>query len=1159
MARRSSRRLIVALTVVAVLAAGLIIATGVPNLLRVPPASAAPTCAVGADTWNGTTDSWYNPSDWSTGAIPTSTTDACLPAGSYTVTIAGNGGIDAQVATLDILSAPSMVPTLIITHDPGNDAGHLTSSGDITNAGTIQIGDSGTNTESILSIGGTLTNTGTIDTQGCCNTDQSIGGSIDNEGTFTVNSGSEAELNNGGSTFTNTGSISIAATDNMTVTGGTFDLNGGTLTNDGTFLQVGGTFNHNGGTVSGNNPYLDGVALAPDPSSGSATFFVYGSNTLTSDVSSDDTVVITHDSDNNPGTLTVSSDLTNAGTIEVGDTGSNVPEFLTVSGGTLTNTGTLETEGEFGSTIQTISGNIDNQETFTFNSSAHLDPGQIDDYGTMTAADGITLTNVDDTLVVEPGGTFTVDPTGIYTQDSGATLGVTVISPDTTYTGISGGTTHLDGTLQVTTIGSPAGGSAWPIISGVSSTGTFATYEFGVWDYTEDYSTTGLTLVAPASTGTATATVTTTATPAALGGDASDSVKVTGGGATPTGTATFFYCYSATTITMCSSSATEIDPGSEPVALVDGDASSPASVPVDNAGYYCFFASYSGDSTYAGPTTTDTGSECFQVTGTATATVTTTDTPAGLGGDASDSVKVTGGGATPTGTATFFYCYSATTITTCSSSGTEIGSPVSLVDGDASSSSITVEDAGYYCFFASYSGDSTYAGPTTTDADSECFTVPTASGIATVTTRATPAGLGGDASDSVKVTGGGATPTGTATFFYCYSVTFITTCSSSRGTEIDPVSEPVTLVDGEADSPASVPVEDAGYYCFFASYSGDSNYAGPTTADTGLECFTVSGSTAPTSPPTTTPFPNQIYGTDAVGTSIAISEAEYPTAGSAKAVVLARDDFFSDALAGGPLAAAVDGPLLITEGAPISSTLDPRVQAEIERVLPKGGTVYILGGDQALSPNIDAALEALGYIVVREAGIDEYATAVDIANTIATTSWGTPSTIFEATGLYFYDALSAVPAAVEEHAAILLTHGSTQSPETAAYLAEHPGDTRYAVGGPLAALGADPTAIGVYGQDLFNTSAAVASYFFPHPSIFGVATAADFPDALGGGVFMVSGGRMGPILLVNPSTPLPPEILPYLAGLAVGTESYVFGGPLAVGASVLSALQAAVG
>ena len=49
---------------------------------------------------------------------------------------------------------------------------------------------------------------------------------------------------------------------------------------------------------------------------------------------------------------------------------------------------------------------------------------------------------------------------------------------------------------------------------------------------------------------------------------------------------------------------------------------------------------------------------------------------------------------------------------------------------------------------------------------------------------------------------------------------------------------------------------------------------------------------------------------------------------------------------------------------------------------------------------------------------------------------------------------------------------------------------------------------------------------------------------------------------MNQSTPLPPEILPYLATLAtlaIGTQGYVFGGPLAIGAAVLVALQAAVG
>jgi len=303
-----------------------------------------------------------------------------------------------------------------------------------------------------------------------------------------------------------------------------------------------------------------------------------------------------------------------------------------------------------------------------------------------------------------------------------------------------------------------------------------------------------------------------------------------------------------------------------------------------------------------------------------------------------------------------------------------------------------------------------------------------------------------------------------------------------------------------------------------------------------------------------TPLPIQIFGVDPIGTSIAISQAEFPTNRSATAVVLARDDFFSDALAGGPLAAAVNGPLLVTDGASTSSSLSPRVLAEIQRVIPVGGTVYILGGYLALSFNIDSTLQGLGYNVVRVAGADEFSTAYQIAIQL-----GSPSTIFEATGLNFFDALSAVPAAIQQHAAILLTNGNQQSFVTGVYIIAHPGITRYAIGGPLAAYGADPGALPVYGQNLFGTSAAVASTFFPGATIFGAATSASFTDALGGGVYMATGGRSGPLLLVNPTTPLPPQIMAYLATLAVGTQGYVFGGPLAVGPSVLTALQLAVG
>ncbi len=349
--------------------------------------------------------------------------------------------------------------------------------------------------------------------------------------------------------------------------------------------------------------------------------------------------------------------------------------------------------------------------------------------------------------------------------------------------------------------------------------------------------------------------------------------------------------------------------------------------------------------------------------------------------------------------------------------------------------------------------------------------------------------------------------------------------------------------------------------CVAVPLSGGSATCDPSYAAIGTHVIEASFSGTSLDAPSNTQLSEvvdlqAIYGEDPIGTAIAISQAEYPAQGSAKAVVLARSDFFSDALAGGPLAVAEGGPLLLTEGADQRPGLGGRTLAEIERVLRPGGTVFVLGGDLAVPASVDTTLAGLGYKVVREAGANEFATAVDIAGAL-----GDPANVFEATGLDFPDALSAVPAAVANHGAILLTNGATQAPETAAYLAAHPYDVRFAIGGPLAAAGADPGAKAIYGTDAYGTSAAVASYFFPGARLFGVATGRSYTDALSGAVFMASGGRLGPVLLVDPagSPTVPAPVASYLSTLEKATPGDVFGGPLAVPDALLEAIQAITG
>ena len=233
---------------------------------------------------------------------------------------------------------------------------------------------------------------------------------------------------------------------------------------------------------------------------------------------------------------------------------------------------------------------------------------------------------------------------------------------------------------------------------------------------------------------------------------------------------------------------------------------------------------------------------------------------------------------------------------------------------------------------------------------------------------------------------------------------------------------------------------------------------------------------------------HRIAGSTRLATAIGTSQDQFPTTGSAGAVVLARSDTFPDALAGGPLAAKVHGPLLLTP----PTGLDPTVQAEILRVAPAGSTVYILGGASAISATVDTKLTSLGFVPKRLAGTSRFGTAVAIADAM-----GDPTTVFEATGLNFPDALAGGPAAIKTGGVILLTNGATQTTETAAYLAAHPGGTHYALGGPAAK--ADPSATPLAGDDRFWTSEAVAATFFQTATTVGVATGLNFPDALAAG------------------------------------------------------------
>jgi hypothetical protein len=292
------------------------------------------------------------------------------------------------------------------------------------------------------------------------------------------------------------------------------------------------------------------------------------------------------------------------------------------------------------------------------------------------------------------------------------------------------------------------------------------------------------------------------------------------------------------------------------------------------------------------------------------------------------------------------------------------------------------------------------------------------------------------------------------------------------------------------------------------------------------------------------PVVDRIAGADRFATAVATSVSTFPA--TASAVVLANGDSFPDALVGVTLTAAMNAPLLLTSGA----TLPPATKAEIVRVLPAGGTVYLLGGTASVPNSIASELSAMGYHTTRYAGADRFGTALAVAAAL-----GNPTTVMLVDGSTFADALAAGPAAAHVHAAVLLTNGASLPAADAAYLAAHHG-TVYGIG--AAGHAADPSAVPVFGVgSSSSTSAAVAAKFFPAPTTVGVATAVSFPDALAGGAQVAHLG--GPLLLNAPGA-IDNQVAGYLTAHSTTiTLARVYGGTNGVSAAASNAASSALG
>ena len=236
-------------------------------------------------------------------------------------------------------------------------------------------------------------------------------------------------------------------------------------------------------------------------------------------------------------------------------------------------------------------------------------------------------------------------------------------------------------------------------------------------------------------------------------------------------------------------------------------------------------------------------------------------------------------------------------------------------------------------------------------------------------------------------------------------------------------------------------------------------------------------------------------------------------------VFLANGMNYADALAGVPIAKAMDAPILLTN----TDTLPAETLAEIKRLGAKN--VILLGGKDVISDKVISTLKANGCNTDRIEGADRFETAVKIAKTFNPS----PSDVFFVYGFNFADALSVGAAAGKMGAPIIyLRTDGTIDKSTTAYLADLKKQgcvsNAYVIGGEKviskdmmnkagSALGVTPKRIS--GANRYETCINVNKTFanqFKRKGVL-IAKGLDFPDALAGGVLAAS--LEAPILLAD--------------------------------------------
>lgn len=143
---------------------------------------------------------------------------------------------------------------------------------------------------------------------------------------------------------------------------------------------------------------------------------------------------------------------------------------------------------------------------------------------------------------------------------------------------------------------------------------------------------------------------------------------------------------------------------------------------------------------------------------------------------------------------------------------------------------------------------------------------------------------------------------------------------------------------------------------------------------------------------------DKLAGEDRFETAISVSKSSF--ASKADAVVLVGENAIVDGLAAAPLASQKNAPILLSKKDAI--TYD--TMNEIKRVLPANGDVYIIGGENTISEEVEKQLiKEVNANIIRLSGDDRYETSLEIAEEISKVA---PTKAFVVGGDGLADAMS---------------------------------------------------------------------------------------------------------------------------------------------------------